>query len=167
MVPRTLRVARFKELVVAGSCCVAMVMLAACQSGPTPRPVVPDGFDIPKGVRITDGGAKRELGKPATVVYQIEQRAASAVTMKVTEVVVGDLVATSRVPTLQNRSLRVVEDDSGDLEVALDPVGTRPGDFVITISTSAARHAAGDYSITTDLTIGGIIDHWSEDRWRD
>ncbi len=92
MVPRTLRVARFKELVVAGSCCVAMVMLAACQSGPTPRPVVPDGFDIPKGVRITDGGAKRELGKPATVVYQIEQRAASAVTMKVTEVVVGDLV---------------------------------------------------------------------------
>ena len=53
--------------------------------------------------------------------------------------IVSDLVATSRVPTLQNKSLRVVEDDSGDLEVALDPVGTRPGDFVITISTSAAR----------------------------
>ena len=51
--------------------------------------------------------------------------------------------------------------------MALDPVGTRPGDFVITISTSAARHAAGDYSITTDLTIGGIIDDWSEERWRD
>ena len=49
--------------------------------------------------------------------------------------VVGDLVTTSRVPTLKNRSLRVVEDDSGDLEVALDQVGTRPGDFVITIST--------------------------------
>jgi ethanolamine utilization protein EutN len=81
--------------------------------------------------------------------------------------VVRDLVSTSRIPALQHKSLRVVEDDSGDLEVALDPVGTRPGDFVITITTSAARHATGDYSITTDLTIGGIIDNWSEERWRD
>ncbi len=81
--------------------------------------------------------------------------------------IVRDLVATSRVPTLQNKSLRVVEDDSGDLEVALDPVGAKPGDFVITMRTSAARHATGDPSITTDLTIGGIIDHWSEQRWRD
>ena len=81
--------------------------------------------------------------------------------------VVRDLVATSRTPTLQNKSLRVVEDDSGDLEVALDPVGARPGDFVITMRTSAARHAAGDPSITTDLTIGGIIDNWSEERWRE
>jgi hypothetical protein len=52
---------------------------------------VPDGFDIPKGVQITERGAKRKLGKPATVVYQIEQRAASAVTVTVTSVVVGDL----------------------------------------------------------------------------
>lgn len=79
--------------------------------------------------------------------------------------IVSDLVATSRTATLQNKSLRVVEDDTGDLEVALDPVGAKPGDFVITISTSAARHAAGDFSITTDLTIGGIIDQWSEHRW--
>ena len=82
--------------------------------------------------------------------------------------VIRDLVATSRTPTLQNKSLRVVQDESGDLEVALDPVGARPGDFVITISTSAARYAAtGDKSIPTDLTIGGIIDHWSEERWRE
>lgn len=81
--------------------------------------------------------------------------------------VLRDLVTTARIPDLQHRSLRVVEDDSGDLEVALDPVGTRPGDFVITMRTSAARHAAGDPSITTDLTIGGIIDHWSEERWHD
>lgn len=81
--------------------------------------------------------------------------------------IVRDLVATSRVPTLQSKSLRVVEDGSGDLEVALDPVGAKPGDFVITISTSAARHATGDFNITTDLTIGGIIDNWSEERWRD
>ncbi len=83
------------------------------------------------------------------------------------ERVVRDLVATSRIPGLQGKSLRVVKDHTGDLAVALDPVGTRPGDFVITISTSAARYAAtGDKSIPTDLTIGGIIDHWSEERWR-
>jgi ethanolamine utilization protein EutN len=81
--------------------------------------------------------------------------------------IVRDLVATSRVPTLQSKSLRVVEDHSGDVEVALDPVGAKPGDFVITIATSAARHATGDFSITTDLTIGGIIDNWTEERWRD
>ena len=81
--------------------------------------------------------------------------------------VVRDLVATSRIKELQDKSLRVVEDHTGDLAVALDPVGARPGDFVITISTSAARHASGDFSITTDLTIGGIIDNWSEQRWYD
>ena len=80
--------------------------------------------------------------------------------------VARDLVATHRVPSLADKYLRVVEDHSGDLEVALDPVGAKPGDFVITISTSAARYAAtGDKSIPTDLTIGGIIDHWSEERW--
>jgi len=81
--------------------------------------------------------------------------------------VASDLVATHRIASLQEKSLRVVEDDKGNLEVALDPVGAKPGDFVITISTSAARYAAGDQRITTDLTIGGIIDHWSEQRWYD
>ena len=79
--------------------------------------------------------------------------------------VASDLVATHRVASLAEKSLRVVEDYKGNLEVAVDPVGCKPGDFVITISTSAARYAAGDQKITTDLTIGGIIDHWSEERW--
>ncbi|MEZ5094339.1 carboxysome peptide B [Nocardioides sp.] len=78
----------------------------------------------------------------------------------------SDLVATERVPGLRDKSLRVVEDGSGHLTVALDPVGAKTGDFVITIETSAARYAAGDYAIATDLTIGGIIDHWSEEHWR-
>lgn len=80
--------------------------------------------------------------------------------------IVRDLVATQRVTSLAHKSLRVVEDHSGNVEVALDPVGAKPGDFVITIATSAARFAAGEPTITTDLTIGGIIDHWSEERWR-
>jgi microcompartment protein CcmK/EutM len=60
----------------------------------------------------------------------------------------------------------VVEDHKGNLEVALDPIGAKPGDFVVTIGVSAARIAAGNPKITTDLTIGGIIDQWDEARWR-
>jgi carboxysome peptide B len=80
--------------------------------------------------------------------------------------VVRDLVTTKRNWWLASKSLRVVEDASGELEVALDPVGCKPGDFVVTIGLSAARAAAGNPNITTDLTIGGIIDHWDEQRWR-
>jgi len=42
----------------------------------------------------------------------------------------------------------------------VDPVGVRPGNWVITMSGSAARYATGNFSILTDLTIGGIIDFW-------
>ncbi len=80
--------------------------------------------------------------------------------------VVRDLVTTKRVFWLGAKPLRVVEDWRGNLEVALDPVGAKPGDYVITIGYSAARIAAGNPKITTDLTIGGIIDHWNEERWR-
>ncbi len=80
--------------------------------------------------------------------------------------VVRDLVTTKRVFWLANRSLRVVEDARGNYDVVVDPIGTKPGDYVITIGYSAARTAAGNPNITTDLTIGGIIDHWDEERWR-
>lgn len=80
--------------------------------------------------------------------------------------VVRDLVTTKRNFWLAAKSLRVVEDDKGRLEVALDPIGCKPGDFVITISTSAARLATNNPMITTDLTIGGIIDEWTEADWR-
>jgi hypothetical protein len=33
---------------------------------------------------------------------------------------------------------------------------------VFTVSGSAARYAAGDFALLTDLTIGGIIDHWEQ-----
>ena len=73
--------------------------------------------------------------------------------------VVSDLVTSKRVASLSTRSLRVVEDPRGNYDVVVDPVGTKPGDYVITIGYSAARTAAGDPTITTHLTIGGIIDH--------
>lgn len=74
--------------------------------------------------------------------------------------VASDLVATRRTPGLKNVSLRVLADQSGQLNVACDPVGAPAGAWVFTVSGSAARYAAGDAKILTDLTIAGIIDRW-------
>jgi len=71
-----------------------------------------------------------------------------------------DLVSTRRVDGLKSVSLRVLRDFKGKLCVATDPVGVPPGQWVITASGSAARHAMHDYGVLTDLTIAGIIDDW-------
>jgi len=70
------------------------------------------------------------------------------------------LVCTQRIGGLQATSLRVLRSASGRRQVAVDPVGARPGNWVYTVSGSAARYAAGDFEVLTDLTIGGIIDYW-------
>lgn len=70
------------------------------------------------------------------------------------------LVCTRRVAGLEAISLRVLRSTSGKQQVAVDPVGAREGNWVYTVSGSAARYATGDFGILTDLTIGGIIDHW-------
>ena len=74
--------------------------------------------------------------------------------------VVGTLVCTERVPGLEHCALRILRDRKGKLLVATDPVGTRPGNWVFTVSGSAGRYAMGDPKVLTDLTIGGIIDDW-------
>jgi len=74
--------------------------------------------------------------------------------------VVDDLVCTRRVPGLGVESLRVLRDQKGAISVATDPVGVPVGKWVFTTSGSAARYAMKDPSITTDLTICGIIDNW-------
>jgi len=71
----------------------------------------------------------------------------------------GSLVCTRRIPGLQAVSLRVLRDPKGKRAVAVDTVGCRPGNWVFTISGSAARYAAGT-QILTDLSVGGIIDRW-------
>lgn len=73
-----------------------------------------------------------------------------------------ELVVTRRVDGLRTMSLRVLADQQGALNVAVDPVGAHPGNWVFTISGSAARYALDDNSIQTDLTIGGIIDNWDD-----
>ncbi|KAA6187463.1 carboxysome peptide B [Thiohalocapsa marina] len=74
--------------------------------------------------------------------------------------VVGTLYCTRRVAGLEHCPLRLLQDSKGKLVVATDPVGARGGNWVFTVSGSAGRLAMGDKRILTDLTIGGIIDHW-------
>ncbi len=71
------------------------------------------------------------------------------------------LVCTQRIPGLKLISLRVLRSREGKRLVAVDPVGAREGNWVFTVSGSAARYAAGDFGILTDLTIAGIIDQGS------
>jgi hypothetical protein len=71
-----------------------LVLLTACggdDPAPKSRTDVPKGFDVPAGVAITKGGSTLELGKPASVVYQVEEGAASAVTVTVNAVRKGDI----------------------------------------------------------------------------
>jgi len=73
------------------------------------------------------------------------------------------LVCTRRVAGLRDISLRVLRDSAGKQVVAVDPVGAREGNWVFTSSGSAARFAACDFRILTDLTVAGIIDFWDAD----
>ncbi|MFP5317375.1 MAG: carboxysome peptide B [Acidimicrobiia bacterium] len=76
----------------------------------------------------------------------------------------GTLVATARIPGLELHRLLVVKDRKGSKQVAVDPVGCKPGDFVIACGSSAAREAAGHKDYPSDLTIVGIIDFWEEEK---
>lgn len=73
------------------------------------------------------------------------------------------LACTRRVAGLRDISLRVLRDSAGKQVVAVDPVGSREGNWVFTSSGSAARFAACDFRILTDLTVAGIIDFWDAD----
>ncbi|WEJ62954.1 carboxysome peptide B [Thiomicrorhabdus lithotrophica] len=70
------------------------------------------------------------------------------------------LLLTSRLDDMGHLPVKVLKSMSGATLVALDPIGTKPGDWVFTIANSAARDAAGDKRYLTDLTVGGIIDNW-------
>jgi len=76
----------------------------------------------------------------------------------------ASLVCTRRVDGLKQTSFRVLADTRGKRVVAVDPVGARPGNWVFVVEGSAARYAAGDFSVLTDLTIGGIIDYWETEQ---
>lgn len=72
------------------------------------------------------------------------------------------LVSTSRIDAFGHRPLLVVQEKpGGPRSVAVDAVGCVPGDWVICVSSSAARDAAGSRDFPSDLTIVGIIDRWN------
>lgn len=74
------------------------------------------------------------------------------------------LVSSNRQAELGHKPLLVVRDKPGSVPlVAVDAIGCVPGDWVICVSSSAAREAAGSKSFPSDLTIVGIIDHWDPD----
>lgn len=73
------------------------------------------------------------------------------------------LVCTRRVDGLKHIGLRVLIDVHGRRSVAVDTVGARNGNWVFAVSGSAARYAAGDFEVLTDLTVGGIIDYWENE----
>jgi carboxysome peptide A len=71
------------------------------------------------------------------------------------------LVSTNRIAMMEHKPLLVVrEKDGGTTQVAVDPVGCKPGDWVICCGSSAARDATGVKGYPSDLTIVGIIDKW-------
>lgn len=74
----------------------AALVVAGCSSSePSATPAttapVPKGFDVPDGVTITPGGTSVKVGTPATVVYELADRVASAVTVTVTAVKPGTI----------------------------------------------------------------------------
>jgi ethanolamine utilization protein EutN len=73
------------------------------------------------------------------------------------------LVSTNRIPIMGHRPLLVVREKvGGPRQVAVDSIGCIPGDWVLCVGSSAAREAAGGRDYPSDLTIVGIIDHWTE-----
>ncbi|AWB92835.1 hypothetical protein C3E78_11825 [Aeromicrobium chenweiae] len=77
----------------------AALVLGGCSSDSEPDEktkasdavAVPKGFDVPAGVTLTPGGTKLAQGKPASVVQQVGDRAASAVTVTVARVKKGSM----------------------------------------------------------------------------
>ena len=75
---------------------VALTLVAACggssdggkKSDEVP---VPKGFEVPKGVTLTKGGTTLTEDKPASVVYQVGDKAASAITVTIAAVRKGSI----------------------------------------------------------------------------
>jgi carboxysome peptide A len=74
------------------------------------------------------------------------------------------LVSTNRIASMEHKPLLVVREKEGGVPfVAIDPIGCKPGDWVLCVGSSAARDATGIKAYPSDLTIVGIIDNWQED----
>jgi hypothetical protein len=77
---------------------VAVVLAGCSSSEPAPEPsagaattATPKGFEPPSGVTLTPGGTRLPVGRPATVVHQVADSAASAITVTVSAVTRGSI----------------------------------------------------------------------------
>ncbi|MBC7632724.1 hypothetical protein [Aeromicrobium sp.] len=74
---------------------LALVVLGGCSSSKDDKKsdavAVPKGFNLPAGVTLTKGGTKLTEDKPASVVYQVGTKAASAITVTVKAVRKGTI----------------------------------------------------------------------------
>ena len=94
-----MRPTRIRTASIVAATVAAALGLGACSGGSSddadPKAsataTAPKGFDVPAGVTLTDGGTSLAQGKPATVVYQVGDAAASAVTVTVTRVKKGSI----------------------------------------------------------------------------
>jgi len=77
----------------------------------------------------------------------------------------SQLILTSRLDDLGHLPLKVLATLGGGTMVAVDPIGTKEGDWVFTIANSAARDASGDKRYLTDLTVSGIIDNFQPEKY--
>jgi len=71
-----------------------LVLLTACggdDAGPGATADVPKGFDVPAGVTIAQGGSTLPLHRAASVVYEVEDGATSAITVSVNNVRKGNI----------------------------------------------------------------------------
>ncbi len=73
----------------------ALVLVAGCGGSSNDKKSdevpVPKGLEVPKGVTLTKGGATLTEGKPASVVYQVGDKAASVITVTVSSVRKGSI----------------------------------------------------------------------------
>lgn len=79
--------------------------------------------------------------------------------------VAGTIFCTNRHPDMGHLPLRILRDKKGNIQIAMDDIATRDGDWVYAVGGSAARQALGKerVHVITDLTICGIIDFWEEE----
>ena len=73
----------------------ALVLVAGCSSSSDDKKSdavpVPKGLEVPKGVTLTQGGTTLTEDKPASVVYQVGDKAASVITVTVSSVRKGSI----------------------------------------------------------------------------
>lgn len=83
---------------IAATAAAAALVLTGCSSGSSgsddkgaSSAAVPKGFDVPEGVTLTKGGTQLSQSEPASVIYQVGDKAASAITVTVAEVTKGSI----------------------------------------------------------------------------